>query len=138
MLPPQPRYTPSDVGGMGQFVGPCPLRRPFRFDGFAVTDATAKPAILRFEDIGKQFAGVTALSQISFEIHPGRCHALMGENGAGKSTLGKIVAGIHQPTTGTVYLHGRPVRFNTTARRGPSGNRHGSPGTLLLSQPHRG
>ncbi|MBN2131354.1 MAG: sugar ABC transporter ATP-binding protein [Sedimentisphaerales bacterium] len=75
--------------------------------------ATSTSPILRFDGISKFFAGVTALSGVSFEIRSGDCHALMGENGAGKSTLGKIVAGIHTADEGTVYLNGRPVRFTT-------------------------
>jgi ABC-type sugar transport system ATPase subunit len=67
--------------------------------------------ILRFEGVSKFFAGVTALQSVSFEIQAGHCHALMGENGAGKSTLGKIIAGIHAPSEGTLYLDGRPVQF---------------------------
>lgn len=37
--------------------------------------------------IGKQFYGITVLSDIDFEILPGEIHGLLGENGAGKSTL---------------------------------------------------
>jgi ABC-type sugar transport system ATPase subunit len=40
------------------------------------------------------------------ETLPGR-HALCGENGAGKSTLGKILAGIHKPDSGRLFIHGR-------------------------------
>ncbi len=69
--------------------------------------------ILRFEGISKQFAAVTALNAVSFAIREGECHALMGENGAGKSTLGKIVAGIHPPSAGVMYLRGEPVRLNS-------------------------
>ena len=69
--------------------------------------------ILRFESISKFFAGVTALEGVSFEIREGECHALIGENGAGKSTLGKIVAGIHTPSEGTVHLDGRAMRFTS-------------------------
>ncbi len=69
--------------------------------------------ILRFYGISKFFAGVTALEQVSFEIHAGHCHALVGENGAGKSTLGKIIAGIHAPSEGTLYVAGRPVQFSS-------------------------
>ena len=50
---------------------------------------------------------------MSFEIQAGHCHALLGENGAGKSTLGKIIAGIHAPSEGTLYLDGRPVQFSS-------------------------
>ena len=37
--------------------------------------------------IGKQFYGITVLSDIDFEILPGEIHGLLGENGAGKTTL---------------------------------------------------
>ena len=38
-------------------------------------------------------------------------HALIGENGAGKSTLVKILAGVHQPTAGTIIFNDKPVQF---------------------------
>ncbi len=73
----------------------------------------SEASILRFDGISKFFAGVTALRRVSFEIGEGDCHALVGENGAGKSTLGKIIAGIHVPDEGRLYLDGRPVQFAT-------------------------
>jgi len=47
-----------------------------------------------------------ALSDISFELPPGRALGLIGENGAGKSTLLKIVAGTTQPSMGKVWRDG--------------------------------
>ena len=73
---------------------------------------SAAPAV-RFDGISKHFAGITALDNVSFEIGSGACHALCGENGAGKSTIGKVLAGIHQPDTGTVYLDGEAVHFRS-------------------------
>jgi len=71
-----------------------------------VTDAA-----VRFEGVSKRFPGAQALTDVSFEIAAGACHALCGENGAGKSTLGKIIAGIHQPDGGRLFIHGREAHF---------------------------
>jgi ribose transport system ATP-binding protein len=56
--------------------------------------------------ISKRFPGVTALDSVSFEVDRGEVVALIGENGAGKSTLMKILAGIHQPDSGTIHIQG--------------------------------
>ncbi len=69
--------------------------------------------ILQFRGITKHFPGVTALADVSFDIAPGECHAIVGENGAGKSTLGKIVSGIHRADGGRILLRGREVAFRT-------------------------
>ncbi|HKW11245.1 MAG TPA: sugar ABC transporter ATP-binding protein [Gemmatimonadaceae bacterium] len=71
-----------------------------------------EPAV-RFEQISKRFVGVQALSDVSLEVAEGSCHALCGENGAGKSTLGKILAGIHAPDSGRLFVHGQAVRFGS-------------------------
>ena len=69
------------------------------------------PAV-HFRGVTKRFPGVQALTDVTFEIAPGACHALCGENGAGKSTLGKLLAGIHRPDEGGVEVGGREVRFS--------------------------
>ncbi len=51
--------------------------------------------ILRAQSLTKKFPGVTALSDVSFDLVQGEIHALCGENGAGKSTLIKLLSGIH-------------------------------------------
>src|SRR6476661_2381919 len=70
------------------------------------------PAV-RFERISKRFVGVQALNDVSLEVAEGSCHALCGENGAGKSTLGKILAGIHPPDSGRLFVHGNAARFDS-------------------------
>ncbi len=69
--------------------------------------------VLRIANIGKSFGPSRALDDVSFELAPGRVHALVGENGAGKSTLVKIITGIIQADDGEIMLADRPVRFAT-------------------------
>jgi erythritol transport system ATP-binding protein len=67
--------------------------------------------VLEAQQLRKVFSGTTALADVDFRLERGRVHALIGENGAGKSTLLTILAGIEQPTAGTLRLDGRIVRF---------------------------
>ena len=70
-------------------------------------------SILRFENISKTFPGVKALKNMSFEIHRGDVHVLLGENGAGKSTLIKILTGVYQADEGgVIYLNDEPVKIH--------------------------
>ena len=72
-------------------------------------------AALRFNGIGKEFPGVKALAQISFEARPREVHALMGENGAGKSTLLKILGGAYIPNSGTLQIGEQTMAFKCAA-----------------------
>jgi ABC-type sugar transport system ATPase subunit len=67
--------------------------------------------LLEAKRIGKSFAGIPVLQDVSFALQRGEVHALMGENGAGKSTLVKAFAGLHQPDSGELWFDGREVRF---------------------------
>jgi len=68
---------------------------------------------LRVEKIVKKFGPFTALNGVDLEVFPGEVHALLGDNGAGKSTLIKTLAGVHQPTSGQLYIEGTPVSFRS-------------------------
>ena len=50
---------------------------------------------------------IQALRDINIELRPGDRLALVGHNGAGKSSLLRVLAGIYEPTTGTMRCHGR-------------------------------
>jgi len=71
--------------------------------------------IIELKNITKTFPGVTALSEVNFDIMPGEVHVIIGENGAGKSTLGNIILGAQQPDTGEILLNSQPVSFRNPA-----------------------
>ncbi|MFD2415853.1 sugar ABC transporter ATP-binding protein [Amycolatopsis pigmentata] len=71
--------------------------------------------LLEVRGVAKSFGAVAAVADVSFGLHPGEAHALVGENGAGKSTIVGILAGVHRPDAGTVALDGEPVAFSSPA-----------------------
>ena len=52
------------------------------------------------------FLATLALDNISFDVKSSEVHVLFGENGAGKSTMIQIIAGVHRPTLGKIFLNG--------------------------------
>jgi D-xylose transport system ATP-binding protein len=65
--------------------------------------------VLSLRGIAKHFGAVSALTDIDLDVHAGEVVALVGDNGAGKSTLVKILAGVHQPSSGSITFRGKPV-----------------------------
>ncbi|WP_156829062.1 ATP-binding cassette domain-containing protein [Cohnella laeviribosi] len=63
--------------------------------------------VLEMLKIDKEFPGVKALQQVTFQLRKGEIHGLVGENGAGKSTLMKILAGIYSPDRGEIRFEGQ-------------------------------
>ena len=71
--------------------------------------------VLSLRGISKQFGAVSALSDIDLDVHEGEVVALVGDNGAGKSTLVKVLAGVHQPSGGTMTFCGKDVTLTGPA-----------------------
>jgi len=74
----------------------------------------AGPATLVLRGVGKVYGRtrgepVTALEDVSFQVHEGEFVCLLGPSGCGKSTILNILAGLDRPTTGEASLDGRPV-----------------------------
>jgi ABC-type sugar transport system ATPase subunit len=73
--------------------------------------AAVSAPLVRLDRVRKEFGGVVALEAVTLDVNPGEIVALVGDNGAGKSTLIKLIAGVHQPTSGQILIEGAPVRL---------------------------
>ncbi|MGX5211460.1 sugar ABC transporter ATP-binding protein [Streptomyces violaceus] len=72
-----------------------------------------EPPLLSMSGITKSFPGVRALDGVDLDVQAGEVHCLLGQNGAGKSTLIKVLAGAHQPGTGTIRWRGEEVTLRS-------------------------
>ncbi|GAA2045326.1 ABC transporter ATP-binding protein [Yaniella flava] len=70
-----------------------------------MTTSASVPAIA-IESVTKRFGSVTAVENVSLEIHPGEVLALLGPNGAGKTTLLDMVLGFAEPNSGSIRTSG--------------------------------
>jgi len=81
--------------------------------------------ILQVSSLVKRFGRLTAVNDVSFEIHEGSCFGLLGPNGAGKTTTIEMMEGIKIPDSGTIRYQGEVlgqqfrneagIMFQTTA-----------------------
>ncbi len=69
------------------------------------------------EGVWKFYGDYPALKDISFNVDPGACLALLGRNGAGKTTLLRIVAGLSKAARGSVSILGGDARAESTRQR---------------------
>ena len=69
--------------------------------------------LLEMKNITKEFPGVRALDNVSFQVARDEIHCLVGENGAGKSTLMKVLSGVysHGDYSGEIFFEGQEQQF---------------------------
>jgi ribose transport system ATP-binding protein len=70
-------------------------------------------SLLEMMNISKQYPGVLALDDVSFDLKRGEIHCLLGENGAGKSTLMKILSGALKKDSGKILIENNEVLYHT-------------------------
>ena len=70
-------------------------------------DGGAPEILLSVENVSLSFGGVTALSDVSFDIRRGEIRAIIGPNGAGKTSMLNVVNGFYRPQQGRITFKGR-------------------------------
>ncbi|HEY4802591.1 MAG TPA: branched-chain amino acid ABC transporter ATP-binding protein/permease [Paraburkholderia sp.] len=70
---------------------------------------TAGEMLLKVNKARKQFGGLVAVNDVSFEVKAGQIIGLIGPNGAGKSTTFNLVTGVLQPTSGEITFRGERI-----------------------------
>ncbi|MGQ9599412.1 MAG: ABC transporter ATP-binding protein [Anaerolineae bacterium] len=66
-------------------------------------------SLLTAENLSKQFGGLTAVRNLSFEVNEGEILGLIGPNGAGKTTTFNLLSGFLAPTTGRIFFRGQRI-----------------------------
>ena len=120
------KYAPD---GLWTFVGrwlPAPQRER-NWEGAAPLPARDKPArgelLLDVDAVRKEFGGLVAVNDVSFQIRAGDIMGLIGPNGAGKSTTFNLITGVLSLTRGGVRFRGESIAglaSRQIARRGIS------------------
>ena len=62
--------------------------------------------VMEMKNITLKFGGVTAIENITFDIHEGEIRAIIGPNGAGKSSMLNVISGFYVPQEGEVFFRG--------------------------------
>jgi ATP-binding cassette subfamily C protein LapB len=80
------------------------LREPLEPEAQTIEPPRPRGAF-RLDNVSFHYpSGHVALEQVSLQMGPGGIHAIVGRNGAGKSTLAKLLAGLYQPTQGSLFI----------------------------------
>src|SRR3989442_8725630 len=69
----------------------------------------AAAPVVEIRSITRRFGKITAVDDVSFEIHAGEIFGILGPNGSGKTTAIRILCGLLQPTSGTARVAGIDV-----------------------------
>lgn len=83
--------------------------------------SSRQDAILEVQDLSKNFGGIEAVADLSFDITEGSTTALIGPNGAGKTTVFNLISGLIKPTKGHIYFKGDEVTSDPSRRRSRAG-----------------
>jgi len=75
------------------------------------------PAVVAMEGVGRQYAGLTAVDGVTFDVPAGAILGIIGPSGSGKTTLIRMLTGTLKPTSGSVRVLGEdPLKFRRQTR----------------------
>ena len=92
--------------------------------------------MIRLTNLTKRYGKFTAVDGINLEIRRGELFGFLGPNGAGKTTTLRMIAGILQPTSGTIEIAGDDLAVESDPGQGPAGVHPGP--AVCLRQADRG
>src|SRR3954469_18816595 len=72
---------------------------------------------VRLDHLSKHFGATVALDDVTLEVAAGELFFLLGPSGCGKSTLLRLIAGLHEPTSGRILFNDRDVTSLGTDKR---------------------
>ncbi|MGQ0432460.1 MAG: branched-chain amino acid ABC transporter ATP-binding protein/permease [Microthrixaceae bacterium] len=84
-------------------------------------DRTRRREVAKAENLTVRFGGLTAVNDVSLRVHEGEIVGLIGPNGAGKTVTFNSIAGLVQPTEGTIILNGSDVTSSPVHVRARAG-----------------
>jgi branched-chain amino acid transport system ATP-binding protein len=92
-----------------------------RLEGAPEASGRQSTPLLEVRDLTVHHGQLRALDRISLQVFPGEVYAIIGANGAGKSTLLRTIAGLHQPTEGSIRYDGKDMTKVRPERRATRG-----------------
>src|SRR5262249_15446785 len=87
-----------------------PTVKRVHFTTCTTTSGGTAMSTIAVEALTKRYDTVTAVSDLTFELAPGRITGFLGPNGAGKSTTIRLLLGLATPTSGRATINGHPYR----------------------------
>ena len=87
----------------------------------AALDPSETPVCLSVHGLTKRYGGVTAVHDVTFDLHENEILGFIGPNGAGKTTLFDLISGFARPDAGRVFLLSREVTRGSAVRRAVAG-----------------
>ena len=91
---------------------------PEKMNSGSLSNSAPTQAAASVRGISKRFGKTSVLEDISFEVAEGEALVLLGASGSGKTTILRIIAGLEQPDSGRVVLHGKDVTDLPARERG--------------------